>query len=288
VYSNFVSKVDTDVFGGSEHEYVSNVAEYAHQKQFERIDCSCGASIPSSQGEQRDVFHCHPSFHSYPYLRHPWYIGAMVNLRVSGDDVEDATYLPVAAHILLFACLSDNEDSIQPPVIVAVIHSLSSAYDPKPDSLLFLPREINLMRLGLRSSKLVQLKKLLLSFLALKIRKMSSHTHTMLLRTSWFSPQGTNGLIFGRKCSDPTCIPNVYLIFNLTNPLSWQSSRIEVILGPLVSVMCVESITYGSHVFFIAHHFSHEFIQHIGRWKRLFLVRLFSTHNNGNEKVLLH
>jgi hypothetical protein len=111
VYPNFVSKVDTDIFGGREQEYVSKVADYARQKQFKCIDCSCGASIPSSQGEQRDVFHCHPSFHSYPYLRHPWYDWAMVKWRVSGDDVEDATYLSVAAHILLFACLSDNEDS---------------------------------------------------------------------------------------------------------------------------------------------------------------------------------
>lgn len=131
VYPNFVSKVDSDVFGDREQQYIRKVAEYAHQNQFKRIDCSCGTSIPSSQGKQRDVFHCHPSFHSYPYLRHTWYDWAMVKWRNCGDNKEEHNYLHVTACLLLFAHLSDNEeDSTRPPVIVTVIHSLQHCNDP--------------------------------------------------------------------------------------------------------------------------------------------------------------
>ena len=48
VYPNFVSKVNTNVFGYREQQYVNKVAEYACQNRFKCIDCSCGASIPSS------------------------------------------------------------------------------------------------------------------------------------------------------------------------------------------------------------------------------------------------
>jgi hypothetical protein len=74
----------------------------------------------------------------YPYLRRTWYDWATVKWRNSGDDDEDEhNYLRVAARLLLFARLSDNEeDSTRPPVIVEVIHSLQH-YSPNPDSLLF-------------------------------------------------------------------------------------------------------------------------------------------------------
>jgi hypothetical protein len=62
----------------------------------------------------------------------------MVKWRFSEDDEEEHKYLHVAACLLLFAHLSDNEeDSTRPPVIVLVIHSLQHYGNPNPDSLLF-------------------------------------------------------------------------------------------------------------------------------------------------------
>jgi hypothetical protein len=52
------------------------------------------------------------------------------------DDPQGDNYVLVAAHLLLFARLSENEDDTKAPLIVAVIHSLSE-YEPPPDSLLF-------------------------------------------------------------------------------------------------------------------------------------------------------
>jgi hypothetical protein len=135
VYPNFLSKVDTDVFQDGEAEYVGKVAEYAREHGFQRVECSSGATIPSSRGQQRDVLRCHPSFHSYPYLRRPWYDWVMVKWQVD-DDVAGDNEVLVAARLFLFARLSDNEDANRGPLVVAVIHSLSQ-FTPPPDQLLF-------------------------------------------------------------------------------------------------------------------------------------------------------
>jgi hypothetical protein len=135
VYPNFLSKVDTDVFQDGEAEYVRKVAEYAREHGFQRVECSSGATIPSSRGQQRDVLRCHPSFHSYPYLRRPWYDWVMVKWQVD-DDVAGDNEVLVAARLFLFARLSDNEDANRGPLVVAVIHSLSQ-FTPPPDQLLF-------------------------------------------------------------------------------------------------------------------------------------------------------
>jgi hypothetical protein len=71
VYPNVMSTSDTMVFDGEEKDFVMKVAECARDNGFQCIDCSCGASIPSTQGHQRDVCHCHPSFHLYSYLKQP-------------------------------------------------------------------------------------------------------------------------------------------------------------------------------------------------------------------------
>jgi hypothetical protein len=135
VYPNFVSKDKTDIFEDGEEEYVLKLADCSGDQGFQRIECSCDGSIPSTQGNQRDILHCHPSFHSYPYLKRSWHDWAMVKwLYQNGDKVE---YVYFAARLLLFAHLSNNEDEFKPPrKVVAVIHSLTE-YHPPRDPLLF-------------------------------------------------------------------------------------------------------------------------------------------------------
>lgn len=137
VYPNVMSTSDTAIFDGEEKDFVMKVAEYARDHGFQRIDCSCGASIPSTRGQQRDVFHCHPNFHSYSYLKRPWYDWAMVKWILDDEDNDEAVH--VAARLLLFARLSQNEDESKSSIIVAVIHSLQH-YVPPHDSLLFFAR----------------------------------------------------------------------------------------------------------------------------------------------------
>ena len=134
VYPNFVSKRNTEVFEDGEEEYVHKVAQHARDKGFQCIDCSCGASIPSSRGHERDILHCHPSFHSYPYLKRTWHDWVMVKWLIPDGQIEE--YVLVAACLLLFARLSSNEDDSIPPTIVVVIHSLTE-YVPPNDKLLF-------------------------------------------------------------------------------------------------------------------------------------------------------
>ena len=134
VYPDFVSDRNTDLFDDGEDQYVIKLAQYSRKEGFQRIDCSCGAFIPSSRGDERDVLRCHPSFHSYPYLKRPWHDWAMVKWLHSHDNGEEEVY--VAARILLFGRLSDNENDSIPPKIVAVIHSLIDFHTPQ-DSLLF-------------------------------------------------------------------------------------------------------------------------------------------------------
>ena len=52
------------------------------------------------------------------------------------DDVVGDNDVLVAAHLFLFAQLSDNKDVTKAPLIVAVIHSLLQ-FTPSPNSLLF-------------------------------------------------------------------------------------------------------------------------------------------------------
>jgi hypothetical protein len=133
-----------DVFTDGEEEYIKLVSAYALNKGFKRIDCSCGASIPSSRGQERDIFHCHPSFHSYPCLKRPWYDWVMVKWRnTAGVD-----YINIAMCLFLFAKLSDNVDASKLPVIVAMLQSLC-LYDPNPDSLLYFAKGDSLDPSGL-------------------------------------------------------------------------------------------------------------------------------------------
>jgi hypothetical protein len=75
VYPNFVSKLDGDVFESGEAEWVKASVNRADELGFSRVDVFCGANIPTDRvGDQNmnrsstDLFRCHPSFHSYPYL----------------------------------------------------------------------------------------------------------------------------------------------------------------------------------------------------------------------------
>jgi hypothetical protein len=52
------------------------------------------------------------------------------------QDGDNEEYVYVAARLLLFARLSNNEDEFKPPKVVAVIHSLTE-YHPPHDPLLF-------------------------------------------------------------------------------------------------------------------------------------------------------
>jgi hypothetical protein len=53
-----------------------------------------------------------------------------------GDEDDSEEFVHVAAQLLLFGHLSNNEDDSIPPKIVAVIHSLSE-YHPPNDPILF-------------------------------------------------------------------------------------------------------------------------------------------------------
>jgi hypothetical protein len=84
VYPNFVSSTAGDVFDNGEDIWVLKAVEKANELGFRRIDISCGASIPTEQAERigqttHDLFRCHPSFHSYPYLRRSWHDWAMIH-----------------------------------------------------------------------------------------------------------------------------------------------------------------------------------------------------------------
>ena len=108
VYPNFMIKVYTDIFLSEEQQYVIKVAKNTHVHGFQCVDCSCGATIPSLHAQECNVLCCHPSFHSYPYLRHPWYDWIMVKWLVDDDPMVNK-YILVATHLLLFAPLSDKK-----------------------------------------------------------------------------------------------------------------------------------------------------------------------------------
>jgi hypothetical protein len=73
VYPNIVSSTPGDVFESGEDVCVCAAIDKANKLGFCCIDILCGAIIPTKQvechgGSTRDLFWCHPSFHSYPYL----------------------------------------------------------------------------------------------------------------------------------------------------------------------------------------------------------------------------
>jgi hypothetical protein len=135
VYPSFISKRKTDIFEDGEEEYILELADFSRDQRFQRIECSCGASIPSTHGKQRYILRCHPSVHLYPYLKRSWHDWAMVKWLYQDGDKDEYVY--VAACLLLFAHLSNNEDKFKLPKVVAVIHSLLTEYHPPHDLLLF-------------------------------------------------------------------------------------------------------------------------------------------------------
>ena len=73
VHPNIVSSTHGDVFDNGEDIWVQATIDEANELGFHRVDISCGASIPTervvwSGQSTQDLFWCHPSFHSYPYL----------------------------------------------------------------------------------------------------------------------------------------------------------------------------------------------------------------------------
>jgi hypothetical protein len=84
VYPNFVNGRQGEIFDDGEDEYVKKLAAYSRECRYRRIECSCGAFIPSTRGNERDIIRCHPSFHSYPYLKRPWHDWATVRWLCEG------------------------------------------------------------------------------------------------------------------------------------------------------------------------------------------------------------
>jgi hypothetical protein len=73
LYPNFVSSNPGDVLESGEDVWVHAAINEANDFGFCRFDILCGAIIPtewveSHSGTTQDLFWCHPSFHSYPYL----------------------------------------------------------------------------------------------------------------------------------------------------------------------------------------------------------------------------
>jgi hypothetical protein len=140
VYPNFVSRLEGDIFKSGESEWVQASVDRTDELGFSRVDVFCGAIIPTERlGNQNmsrqstDLFRCHPSFHSYTYLRHSWHDWAMIKWQP--QDGEESDYM-VAAHLLLFAkLLQHSENSTTLPRVIAVIYWLSKL-QPEKDPLL--------------------------------------------------------------------------------------------------------------------------------------------------------
>jgi hypothetical protein len=80
---NIVSSNPGDVFDRGEDVWVRAAIDKANELGFCRVDISCGAIIPTERvechgGSTQDLFRCHPSFHSYPYLQQSWHDWAMI------------------------------------------------------------------------------------------------------------------------------------------------------------------------------------------------------------------
>ena len=131
MYPNFVSSTPGEVFDNGESLWVLKSVEHADQLGYTHIEVCCGASIPTerverSERQSNDLFRCHPSFHSYPFLRRSWHDWAMI--RWSDDDDEsndsDKSVMTVAARLLMFAKLFGHHDANTPARVVAVVQSL--------------------------------------------------------------------------------------------------------------------------------------------------------------------
>jgi hypothetical protein len=137
VYPNFVSSTPGEVFDSGEASWVLTVVEKADELGYTHIQVCCGAKIPTERVQQQsgqqtnDVFRCHPSFHSYPFLRRSWHDWAMIRWSNNADESEHT----VAARLLMFATLSGHDEPATPPRVVAVVQSLLQL-KPPPDSLL--------------------------------------------------------------------------------------------------------------------------------------------------------
>jgi hypothetical protein len=73
------------IFESGESEWVQASVDRADELGFSRVDVVCGAIIPTERVGDRnmsrqstDLFRCHPSFHSYPYLPWSWHDWAMI------------------------------------------------------------------------------------------------------------------------------------------------------------------------------------------------------------------
>jgi hypothetical protein len=137
--SNFVSRLEGDIFESGESKWVQASVTIADELGFSQVDVFCGAIIPAERVGNRnmsrqstDLFCCHPSFHFYPYLQRSWHDWAMIKWQPHNG--EELDYM-VAAHLLLFAkLLQHSADSTTPPRVVAVIYSLSES-KPEKDPL---------------------------------------------------------------------------------------------------------------------------------------------------------
>jgi hypothetical protein len=112
VYPSFVSKLEGDVFKSGEAKWVQASVNRADELGFSRVDVFCGAIIPTKRvGNQNmsrsstNLFCCHRSFHSYPFLQPSWHDWAMIKWQPHDGGDSDYT---VAAHLLLFAKLSQH------------------------------------------------------------------------------------------------------------------------------------------------------------------------------------
>jgi hypothetical protein len=136
VFPNFVSRLEGDIFECGKSKWVQASVTQANESGFSRVDVFCGAIIPTERVGDRNMsrqstylFRCHPSFHSYPYLRRSWHDWAMIKWQP--HDGEESDYM-VAARLLLFTKLSQHSvDSTTPPRVVAVIYSLSKSKPEK-------------------------------------------------------------------------------------------------------------------------------------------------------------
>jgi hypothetical protein len=120
VYPDYNSSSSEAVYNhGHQAAWVACLADYAKDHCFRLIECSLSCKIPSARdGSSADIFHCRPSYHSYPYLQRSWHDWAMVRWRIGRRRTEQL----IPALILLFAKLSDNANPMVNPLLVAVVH----------------------------------------------------------------------------------------------------------------------------------------------------------------------
>jgi hypothetical protein len=99
------------------------------------------------------------------------------------DDKEE--YVHVAAHFLLFARLSNNEDKLIPAKIVAVIHSLTEYHPPK-DSLLFFAKGDTLDKDGIDVIEAISIEET--AFVLLCVKEQCEEFPTSHETAKYFPP----------------------------------------------------------------------------------------------------